>query len=186
MSLLQGPARLTLRLLGWKLLELPQCPPRAVVVAYPHTSNWDFPLALLGLAALALRGRWVGKDTLFRGLLGPVMRALGGIAVNRRESTGFVERIAARLQGSERIHLLIAPEGTRGLAHGWKSGFYRIAMAAQVPVVLAVMDYPRRELGLLASTELSGDIDADMAHIATLYAGRRGHRAEQASPITLL
>lgn len=186
MSLLARAARLILRLKGWRLLELPQLPARAVVVAYPHTSNWDFPYALLGLASLSLNGRWVGKDTLFRGPMGPLMRGLGGIAVNRRESTGFVERIATTIRSSERFHLLIAPEGTRSLAAGWKSGFYRIAHAASVPLILAVVDYPRRELGLIDSFELSGDEAADMARVAACYAGRQGCRAELASPIQLL
>ncbi len=186
MSLLSRAARHILRLKGWTLLELPQKPARAVVVAYPHTSNWDFPYALLGLAALSLDGRWVGKDSLFRWPLGPMMRWLGGIPVNRRESTGFVERIAGAIRGSERFHLLIAPEGTRGLAEGWKSGFYRIAHAASVPLIMAVVDYPRREIGLIDSFDLSGDIEADMARVVACYAGRQGCRAELASPIKLL
>ena len=94
MNLLRGPARFILKLLGWKLIDLPQRPAKAVVIAYPHTSNWDFPLTLLALAALPYGAKWVAKDTLFRGACGPLMRGLGGVAVNRRERTGFVERLA--------------------------------------------------------------------------------------------
>ena len=186
MNLLRGPARFMLTLMGWKLIDLPLRPPKAVVIAYPHTSNWDFPVTLLALAALPFGAQWVAKDTLFRGILGPIMRALGGVAVNRRERTGFVERVADEFRRRENFHLIIATEGTRRLQAGWKSGFYRIALAARVPVIMAVVDYPKREVGLLASIELSGDQDADMMRIAACYEGRRGYHHENASPIRLL
>lgn len=186
MSLLRGPARFILRLLGWKLIDLPQRPPKAVVIAYPHTSNWDFPVTLLALAALPFGAHWVGKDTMFRGPLGPLMRALGGIAVNRRERTGFVERLADEFRRRENFHMIIATEGTRSKQAGWKSGFYRIALAAGVPVIMAVVDYAKREVGLLSSIELAGVEDADMARIAACYAGRQGFHPENASPIRLL
>ena len=175
-----------MRLLGWSCRDLPQRPPRAVVIAYPHTSNWDFPIGLLAISALGLKGRWVGKDTLFRGPLGPLMRWLGGIPVNRRERTGFVERLAEQMRGQPEFMLVIAPEGTRSLQPGWKSGFYRIARAADVPVVLGAIDYPRRQIGLIGVVHLTGDEAADMATIAGLYGDCRGHRPEQAAPIRLL
>jgi 1-acyl-sn-glycerol-3-phosphate acyltransferase len=186
MKLFRGPARLILKSLGWKLIDLPQRPQRAVVIAYPHTSNWDFPLTLLALAAMPYSAQWVAKDSLFRGLMGPIMRGLGGVAVNRRERTGFVERVAEEFRRRESFHLIIATEGTRSLQAGWKSGFYRIALAAGVPVVMATVDYGKREVGLLASIMLSGDEAADMAAIAACYEGRRGYHHHNASPIRLL
>jgi 1-acyl-sn-glycerol-3-phosphate acyltransferase len=186
MNLLRGPARFMLKLMGWKLLDLPHRPAKAVVIAYPHTSNWDFPMTLLALAALPFGAHWVGKDTMFRGMLGPIMRGLGGIEVNRRERTGFVERLADEYRRRENFHMLIATEGTRCKQAGWKSGFYRIALAARVPVIMSVVDYGKREVGLLASIELSGVQEADMAQIAACYEGRRGYRHENASPIRLL
>ncbi len=186
MSLTQRFARFTLRRLGWRCIDLPQRPERAVVIAYPHTSNWDFPIGLLAMSALGLNARWAGKDTLFRGPMGPVMRRLGGIAVNRRERTGFVSRLAAELRQGQPFMLVIAPEGTRSLTEGWKSGFYRIAHAADVPVVVAMVDYPRKEIGLLASIALSGDEAADMARIVACYQDRQGKRPELASPIRLI
>jgi 1-acyl-sn-glycerol-3-phosphate acyltransferase len=186
MSVLRFCARAALRLSGWKLLDLPQRPAKAVVIAYPHTSNWDFPVTLLALAALPFSAQWVGKDTLFRGLWGPLLRGLGGVAVNRRERTGFVERVADEFRQRENFHLIIATEGTRRLQAGWKSGFYRIALAAGVPVIMAVVDYAKREVGLLATIELSGDETADMARIAGCYADRTGYHRENASPIRLL
>ena len=186
MSLLRGPARLVLRMLGWTLIDLPQRPAQAVVIAYPHTSNWDFPVTLLALAALPYGAQWVGKDTMFRGILGPVMRTLGGVAVNRRERTGFVERVAEEFRRRPDLHLIMATEGTRSLQPCWKSGFYRIAVAAGVPVIMAVVDYAKREVGLLACMTLTGEEAAYMARIAACYQGRKGYRDENASPIRLL
>ena len=186
MNVLRGTARLVLKLMGWKLLDLNQRPTKAVVVGYPHTSNWDFPVTLLALAALPIGTRWVGKDTIFRGILGPIMRSLGGIPVSRHERTGFVARIVEEFRQREQFHLVIAPEGTRRLQAGWKSGFYRIALAAGVPVIMAVADYSKREVGLLSSITLSGDEDTDMAQIAACYDGCKGYHNEFASPIRLV
>jgi 1-acyl-sn-glycerol-3-phosphate acyltransferase len=185
MPLTQRLARLALRLIGWTCLDLPQRPQRAVVIGYPHTSNWDFPIGLLGMMALNLNARWAGKDNLFRGPAAPLMRWLGGIPVNRREHTGLVERLAAELRQREQFMLVIAPEGTRSLRPGWKSGFYRIARAADVPVLAGVVDYSRRRVGLLASITLTGDETADMEAIAACYRDCKGCRPELASPIRL-
>ncbi len=184
-SLPQRLARLVLGLVGWTYLDLPQRPERAVLIVYPHTSNWDFPLGLLWKAAVKFNVLWAGKDTLFRGPLGPLMRWLGGIPVNRRERTGLVERLAADL-GQKPFLLAIAPEGTRKLRPGWKSGFYRIARAAEVPVLIGTIDYGHRRIGLIDCITLSGDEDADMARIAECYRDCRGRRPKLASPIRLV
>jgi hypothetical protein len=114
------------------------------------------------------------------------MRALGGIPVNRRERTGFVDRMAQEFAKHERFIMVIAPEGTRARTEGWKSGFYRLVLAAGVPVLAGVADYRRKELGLLGSISLSGDEEQDMAAIAALYDGREGHTPSRGSPIKLL
>lgn len=184
-KLLRILARAALRLCGWRLLDVPR-PPRAVIVGYPHTSNWDFVWAIPGLVALGIQPRWAGKDSLFRGLGGLFMRLLGGIPVNRREHTGFVGRMVEEFARHDHFLLVIAAEGTRARTEGWKSGFLRIAKAAEVPLIVATIDYGRRELGLLGTLSVSGDDDADMASIAALLAGRRGRRPENAGPIRLL
>jgi 1-acyl-sn-glycerol-3-phosphate acyltransferase len=186
MSNTQRLARFILRLFGWKMLDLADQPRKAVVIAYPHTSNWDFPWAVLGLLAMGFTPRWAGKDTMFAGWRGPIMRWLGGIPVNRRERTGFVTRMAEEFPRHDEFLVTIAPEGTRGLTEGWKSGFYRIAIAANVPVVAATIDYPKREIGFLAAIALSGNEDADIADIAKVYVGREGHTPAKKSPIRLL
>ena len=186
MSMSQRLARFILRLFGWTCVDVPDRPPRAVVVGYPHTSNWDFPIGLLTMAALGLDARWVGKDSLFRRPFGRLMRSLGGIPVNRGSPAGFVEQIADEIRRHERFMLVLAPEGTRSLRPGWKSGFHRIARAAKVPVLVGTLDYSRRRCGLLASIELSGDEAADMAKIADALRDCRGLRPALASPIVLL
>lgn len=186
MTLSQRLARLVLRLFGWKMLDLNPRPRKGVVVAYPHTSNWDFPWAVLGLMALGFKPRWAGKDTMFAGWRGPIMRWLGGIPVNRRERTGFVDRMTQELLKADEFMLCMAPEGTRRLTEGWKSGFYRIAMSAKVPVIAGVIDYPKREVGFIGAVNMSGDESTDIAAIATLYVGRQGHTPAKTSPIRLL
>lgn len=182
-GMLKHISRTLLRLLGWKLLEPAKRPDKAVVIAYPHTSNWDFLYTMLGKNTLGLGAHWVAKDTLFRWPMGPIMRAMGGIPVNRRERTGFVEQMAAEFATRQHFMLAVAPEGTRSLTPGWKTGFYRIALAAKVPVALACIDYAKREVGVLCYLDLSGDMASDIARIAEIYAGRQGYRPELASPI---
>jgi 1-acyl-sn-glycerol-3-phosphate acyltransferase len=183
MNPLKYVAKAILKLCGWSVLDGIEKPRHAVVIAYPHTSNWDFPWAVLGLAALGFRPRWVGKDTMFRGWRGPIMRFLGGVAVNRRERTGFVARVAEEFSRHDEFMICIAPEGTRGMSGGWKSGFYRIARAANVPVMAAVLDYSRREVGFVGRFDLTGDETADLEKIAQVYVGAKGRAHEKSSPI---
>lgn len=184
--MLKTLSRTLLRRLGWTLLEPANKPAKAVVIAYPHTSNWDFLYTMLGKATLGLDAHWVAKDSLFRWPQGIVMRGMGGIPVNRRQRTGFVEQMAAEFASRDSFILALAPEGTRSLTAGWKTGFYRIALAAGVPVALACVDYARREVGVLCYLELSGDMAADIKRIAEVYAGRQGYRPQLASPIRWL
>jgi len=184
--MLKPLARFILTLLGWRLLDPPQRPARAVVVGYPHTSNWDALYGQLGKLALGLNARWVGKDNLFRWPFAGLLRRLGGIPVDRRAPHGFVDQMAAQFAAQPEFLLVMAPEGTRRLTEGWKSGFYRIALAAGVPLILTTVDYARREVGILAYLEPSGDPEADIATIAAHYAGRQGRNPALASPIRWL
>ncbi len=181
--MLKTLARHLLPLFGWTLLDPPQRPLRAVVVGYPHTSNWDALYSQLGKLALGMDAHWVGKDNLFRWPFAGFLRWLGGIPVDRRAARGFVAQMAAQFAAQPDFLLVLAPEGTRKLTAGWKSGFYRIA---RVPLILTTVDYARREVGILAYLELSGDPDADVAAIAAHYAGRQGRNPELASPIRWL
>ena len=176
-------AAAVLRLIGWRLAYAPPPGPKAVVVVYPHTSNWDFPIGVIGRAALDLPLRYVAKHTLFRWPFGMLFRGLGGIAVDRRVSTGLVEQLRARFDAHDTFYLAITPEGTRSRTEYWKSGFYQIARAARVPVGLRFIDYGGRRVGIDTWLELSGDADADMARIAAFYADKRGFHPEKAGPV---
>ena len=186
MSIKSHIAQWVLTRIGWRAVDLPGRPLKAVIVGYPHTSNWDFPIGILAMWALSLKARWAGKDSLFRGPLGVVMRALGGIPVNRRERTGLVGRLAEEFAHDQALSLVITPEGTRGLTPGWKSGFYRVALAAGVPILLGAIDYSRREIGIIGRLDPSGDEAADMAAIARHYHDKTARYPRLASPITLL
>jgi 1-acyl-sn-glycerol-3-phosphate acyltransferase len=172
-----------LRLIGWRTVFVPPPRSKSVIIVYPHTSNWDFVVGLLGRAAIGLRCHFAAKDTLFRGPFGAWLQRVGGIPVNRREPTGFVGQLTAEFARRTEFHLVFTPEGTRAKTEYWKTGFYRLARAAQVPVGLAFIDYARREVGVGAWLDLTGDQEADLARIRAFYAGKRGCRHELAGPI---
>lgn len=178
--------RTLLRLCGWRLLEWPVSVPRAVLMVYPHTSNWDFILGILYRFAVRLPIRWAAKDTLFRAPLAALFRALGGVPVNRRERTGFVEQMAAASRAHDDFYLAITPEGTRSRVNHLKSGFYRLALQAELPLLVCTIDYARREVGILGEFALSGNEAQDLAALAELYRGRRGKFPAQQGPFAFV
>ncbi len=176
-------AALILRLLGWRTVLTPPPGPKTVVIFYPHTSNWDFPFGVLFRAKHRLPVRWAGKDSMFRGPLRPFFLALGGIPVNRRERTGMVAQLADQFARHEVFNLCIAPEGTRKKTEHWKSGFYRLALAANVPVGLAFIDYAKKEVGIGDWLTLSGDEAADLARCRAFYADKTAYAPDKAGDI---
>jgi 1-acyl-sn-glycerol-3-phosphate acyltransferase len=181
----QRSALRLLNLVGWKLRYRPLPGPHGIAVVYPHTSNWDFPIGLLGKWALGLPFSWLGKDSLFRGPMGPIMRFWGGVPVDRRAPMGATRMLAETMLAKPWCWIGITPEGTRGYRPHWKSGFYHLATAAKVPLMLVYIDYATKELGLVDFLELTGDQDADMAAIAAIYKERQGFHPEHAAPIKL-
>ena len=174
-----------LNLLGWKMHYKPLPGPHGIAVVYPHTSNWDFFIGLLGKWALGLQFRWLAKDSLFKGAMGAIMRYWGGIAVDRRAPMGATRSLAQSMLREEWCWVAITPEGTRGYRPHWKSGFYHLALAADLPVLLVYMDYREKVLSVTDTVRLSGDQDADMAAIAAIYAGKQALYPELAAPIKL-
>jgi 1-acyl-sn-glycerol-3-phosphate acyltransferase len=176
-----------LALFGWRVNFAPLPGPRGVVVVYPHTSNWDFVIGLFAKWAIGIRFHWLGKEALFRGVagavLGPFMRACGGEPIERGASTGAIARLAERVRAADRYWLALAPEGTRKYCDGWRSGFYHIALAAEVPLGMACIDYRRKEVRLVTYADLSGDTAADLALLREAYRDCRGYRHEYAAPI---
>ncbi len=183
-------ARRILRLLGWQVhfRGLPGL--HGVIVVYPHTSNWDFPVGLLAMWAMGLEAKFLGKHTLFQiPLFGSWLRWLGGVPVDRRAAGGVVEQMvemfARKQQAGEYFWLALTPEGTRSWRPAWRSGFYRVTLSAQVPLVLAVLDYGRRQVRLIDVMTLSGQVDEDMRRIAQVFEGSTGLRQELAAPVRL-
>lgn len=169
-------AAMLLRAAGWRSVYVPPPAPKGIIVVYPHTSNWDFIIGVLFKLAAGLPARWMGKDSLFRWPLRRLFLRLGGVPINRRERTGFVAALLEEFARQEWMWLAVAPEGTRGYTDHWKSGFYRIALAGQLPVGLGFIDYATRSVGIDTYLTLSGDAETDFARIGAYYAGKRGRR----------
>jgi len=169
-----------LRLRGWRLEgSLPPEAARSVLIAAPHTSNWDGPYMLMSAFAFRLNVRWMGKASLFKWPWGPLMRWLGGIAVQREQRGNLVAASIEALKGAEGgLQLLIAPEGTRGLVREWKTGFYRIAEGAGLPILPTYLDFGGKRVGLGPLMWPSGDLEADLTRLRAFYAPYKGLRED--------
>ena len=181
----QRLAHIILRLLGWRTHVLSPRLTRYVLIGAPHTSNWDFGLMLLLMAAEQLPIRFMGKDSLFRGPLGPLMRSLGGIPVNRRERTKLVDQISSKFEEYNDLIIGIAPEGTRSKTPHWKTGFYYIALKAKVPIAMAYLDYGNKIIGVGPNFTPSGDLQADFEIIREFYTGIVGKNPRRQGEIIL-
>ena len=184
-------ARGVLRALGWTLVWNGLPARQGVLIAYPHTSNWDFVFGVLAKWALGLPASFWGKDSLFRiPLLGAWFRWIGGIPVDRSGAQGIAADMTRRFQRAREagdfFWLALAPEGTRSLVPHWKSGFYPVAHDAGVPLGLVFFDYRRKRVGVDQFLMLSGDRAADMAVLADYYEhAAHGARPELAGPVRL-
>jgi 1-acyl-sn-glycerol-3-phosphate acyltransferase len=170
----QRAAQYTLKLFGWSLVsELPPVQKYLMIGAH-HTSSWDFPLVLLMMAALGLRLHWIGKDSLFKGPKGKIMRWLGGVPVERGARKNFVTQMIDKYNERKKMVIAISPEGTRRSADHWKTGFYHIAQGASIPVAMGFLDYSRKTLGIGGYFYPSGDMEADLSILQNFYADKYG------------
>jgi 1-acyl-sn-glycerol-3-phosphate acyltransferase len=181
----QRTALRLLNLIGWNVYFKPLPGPHGIAVVYPHTSNWDFPIGLLAKWAVGLQFRWLAKDSLFRGAMGVIMRYWGGVAVDRSAPQGAIRRLAETMLAEKWFWLAITPEGTRSYRPYWKSGFYRIALQAGVPLLLVSIDYGKKAVDVTKTLVLTGDEAADMAAIATAYEEVKAMYPRDAAPIRL-
>lgn len=165
-------ATLALRAAGWAFEGEKPAASKYVCLAVPHTSNWDGLLLLLVAQAIDLPMAWMIKDDWVRGPIGQALRKLGAVAVNRRSANDLVGQMVAEFAARDRFVLVIPPEGTRGRTEHWRSGFYHIAVGAQVPVVCGYLDYARKRAGLGAPIAMTGDVRTDMDAIRAFYAAR--------------
>ncbi len=180
-------ARRLLALFGWHVRFDGLPGPKGVAIVYPHTSNWDFVIGLLAKWTLDLPIRWIGKESLFRGLtgatLGRLMRMWGGRPVDRHNASGAVEQLARMMQAEPWFWLGLSPEGTRKHTDHIRSGFYHLALKLDLPVALAYIDYREREVGVTEFVHMSGDQAKDLATLRRFYADKVARFPAQSSTI---
>ena len=174
-----------LRAAGWKTKG--ERPPvdRYVIIAAPHTSNWDMPFMLAMAFVYDIPVRWMGKHTLFKAPFGPFFEALGGIPIIRHRPGGVVGQMVEHFENNQSLVLMVPAEGTRSHVDYWKSGFYHIARGANVPVVLSYLDFGTKVGGIGPAIELRGDYTADMDKIREFYSDKHGLRPEKVGVIRL-
>ena len=180
-TVLRGLSIGFLKLSGWSVTgELPANGRKCVLIAAPHTSNWDLPYTLMVAFALRLNIYWMGKEQIFKPPFRGLMMWLGGLPVRRESANSLVAASIEALQAADGpVQLVVPPEGTRSKARYWKTGFYYIALGAKVPIVMAYMDYARKQSGLGPVFEPTGDIEADMVTIQAFYAPFKGKNPDQ-------
>jgi len=160
--------------MGWRIEgEFPPQPKLVAIVA-PHTSNWDFIVGILAVFAIGIRARFIAKHQLFKPPLGWLMRWFGGIPVNREAPQGMVPQAVAALERTQSVFLAITPAGTRSSSKPWKSGFYRIAVAARVPIMPIAFDGEQKTIRLFPAFAPSGDYEADLPKLRAYFEGVRG------------
>lgn len=180
-------ARFFLKLSGWSIDGKPPKLARYVLVGAPHTSNWDFVFGMAIGLATGVHCYWVGKHTLFRGPLNPVMRWMGGIPLDRNgrcRRGSLVDQTVCTFKQHRKFGLVICPEGTRSRGERWRTGFYHMAKNAGVPIVLAYLDFRNRVGGFGPIIEPGEDINKDLHQIQAFYANIHGKNPECFSPVS--
>lgn len=169
--------RFTSWLMGWKVVgEKPQ-EKKCMLIAAPHTSNWDFPTMMVVAFVLGLDVHWMGKHTLFpKGPLGTIMRWFGGLAIDRTKRHNTVDQMVEQYRQRDELLVLITPEGTRSKVENWKAGFYHIAVGAGVPIYLGFVDTLTKQTGLGPVFHPTGNYEEDLKTIMAFYADKRGFK----------
>lgn len=164
-----------LRVSGWKLVNTPPEIPKYVVIAAPHTSNWDFPIFLSVVGLLRMKVSFLGKHSLFKGFFGRIFFWLGGIPVDRgtEAASVIVDQVTKAFLENDKMILGIAPEGTRTRVKKWKTGFYRIALGAGVPIVPAYLDSASKTIGFGPAFLPTGDMEADLPTLQKFYTDKK-------------
>jgi 1-acyl-sn-glycerol-3-phosphate acyltransferase len=176
-------ARLVLKITRFTSVGEPPREPKYILLCAPHTTNWDLLSLLMASWSAGANVNWLGKHQLFRGPMNRIMRMLGGVPVQRDERRGMVDSLADEFGAAEHMALAIPAAGTRSHTDHWKSGFYRIALAADVPIGLAFVDYSTRTVGFGPTMVPSEDVEADLDLFRAFYADKRGKFPDQESEI---
>lgn len=168
------------RLLGWKIInDFPQDIKKYVVIAAPHTSWMDFPIAILSRMTLGTMVNFIGKGSLFKGPFGFLFRLLGGTPVDRSRNNNLVDSIVQLFNSKEEFRLALSPEGTRKKVAKWKTGFYYIAKGANVPIVMATLDFGNKQIKISKAYTLSEDMDTDFKHFHAFFSDVKGKNPDQ-------
>ncbi len=181
--ILRPIAVLALKTRGWKVEGQFPDVPKCVIIAAPHTSNWDLPNMLFFAFYYRAKVYWMGKHTIFNKPFGTICKWMGGIPINRSKSYNVVELSAEQLNQNEHLMLIVPPTGTRKKVLKWKTGFYYIALQAKVPIALGFLDYKRKVGGFGPLFHPTGDIEADMQEILTFYKGISGKYPEKSKMV---
>jgi 1-acyl-sn-glycerol-3-phosphate acyltransferase len=165
---------LILKLSGWKIVDTTPKGvlnyPKAVMIAAPHTSNWDYYYTMAIIYKIGIPIRYLAKDSLFKFPLGIIIKSLGGIAVNRSQKNNLVNDMGEMIKNSQNpIQLIVPAEGTRSYSKEWKSGFYHIAIKAETPIILGFLDFKKKEGGFLNVFYPTGDYEKDLIEIKKQY-----------------
>ena len=167
------------RILGWKLVgDFPKYLKKYVVIAAPHTSWKDFPIAILARNSSGEKVNFIGKNTLFKGPFGFIFRSLGGTPVDRSKSSNMVDAIVQIFDNKEEFRLGISPEGTRKKVSKWKTGFYYIAKGAKVPIVMATLDFENKQIKFSDPYETTKKKEKDFKHFHNFFKGVKGKHSE--------
>lgn len=174
-----------LKIFGWTTIYNLPSEKRYVVIAAPHTSNWDFPIGLLYIFTAGVPFRYMGKDALFKWPQKYLFKALGGIPVDRDNKTKLTVKMAEFINSQDQIALALSPEGTRSNCKYWRTGFYYIALEAKIPIAMAIFDAEKKVVGVGGQFMPSGDIHADLEIIREFYKDIRGICPEKQGPIAI-
>ena len=167
------------KILGWKLTnDFPHDLKKFVVIAAPHTSWQDFPIGILARNTSGIKINFIGKDSLFKGPFGFIFRSLGGTPVDRSKSNNLVEAIVQVFNKKEEFRLALSPEGTRKKVDKWKTGFYYIAKGAKVPIVMATLDFGKKQVKISEPYYTTDNKEKDFNYFHSFYANVKGKKPE--------
>lgn len=169
-------ARTLLRATRWRLVG--EVPERGILVGAPHTSNWDWVAMILIAWSSGVQPQVLIKQSFFKGPIGALLRATGGIPLDRANPGATIRALLKEAEGHESFLLVIAAEGTRSKGEYWKSGFYRISQQTGLPLTLGFVDGPTRTLGMGPTFQPTGDVSADMDRVREFYSDKLGIRPE--------
>jgi 1-acyl-sn-glycerol-3-phosphate acyltransferase len=167
--------RFLLKLFGWKIDQhSPEGIDKCVIVVGPHTSNWDFIIGRMAFVMYGLKPKILIKKELFFPPLGWLMRAIGGIPVDRKKNNNITDLAVKLFNENEKLYMVFTPEGTRSYNPNWKKGFYYIAIKAKVPIYICYMDYEKKIGGFHSIFHPTGNVDADIAYIKSVMGQFKG------------